>query len=138
MRTFFKLIILAALVYGGWWVWKNYDLPNWYAHIKNSIDNRDTRSVFVLPKKIGETFVEPNTIYIKDGCEFSPSTFKINNGQRIYWKNISRNEQYLVGVNFDVTIIPAGRFFVRTYNEPGTFDFNCSDDEKSKGQIIVK
>jgi len=138
MRTLFKLLVLAALVYGGWWVVKTYDLPGWYAHVKSAVNNRDTRSALVLPKKKGETFVQPNTIYIKANCEFSPTEFEIKKGERIYWQNISGNEQYLVGAGFDVKIIPAGRNFIKTFNESGNFDFNCSDNERSKGRIIVK
>ncbi len=138
IRTIFKLLILAALVYGGWWVWKNYDLPDWYSHVKNSINNRDTRSAFVLPKKIGESFIQPNTIYIKNGCEFSPTEFEIKKGERIYWQNISGQEQYLSIDGLDIKIIPSGRNFIRTFNDAGSFNFSCLDNEKFKGRIIVK
>ena len=138
MKSLFKILVLVVLVYAGWWIWKNYDLPAWYAHVKDAIDRRDTRSVFVLPQKRGEAFANPNTIYIKDNCEFSPKTLEIIRGEKITWQNISQTEQYLVGAGFDIKIIPAGRTFVKAFSQSGGFDFNCSDNEQFKGLIIMK
>lgn len=138
MRKIFKLLVLAGLVYASWWVWKNYDLPAWYSHIKSAIARRDTRSALILPQKRGVLLTHPNTIYIKNGCEFLPKILEVKIGEKIIWQNISGREQQLIGGDFGTWFIAAGRTAAKTFNESGVFYFNCADNEQTKGQIIVE
>lgn len=138
MKFLFKLFLLAALVYGGWWLWKNYDFPGWYEHARSAIKIGNTRQAIVLPRKHGEQFEKQIIIYVKNNCEFSPEKVEILAGQTIAWYNETNKEQMLFIENFDVKFLRPKIFFYKTYASPGTFGFSCDDDQNFNGQVIVK
>lgn len=138
MKKFFTLLLLAFLLYGGMYLWEKYDWPNWYQHVRNAVKIGDTRQALVLPKERGGQFAKQNIISITGNCEFSPQNMEITAGERIDWYNASGKEQIISGDVFDAKIIGAGKTYTKIFNDQGTFNFMCADDNAKKGQIIVK
>ncbi|OGZ33847.1 MAG: hypothetical protein A2Y98_02090 [Candidatus Portnoybacteria bacterium RBG_19FT_COMBO_36_7] len=137
MRTLFKLIFLIALIYGGWYVWKNYDIPAWYKTVKSAIEAKNTKGAFVWPKKRSEIQKYPAGFYIKN-CIFSPATLTINQGERITWYNQDNVDRQVIGIAIDSSLINPGKSYSKTFLETGTFEFGCDDLMQNKGELIVK
>jgi plastocyanin len=137
MRTIFKLILLAAIIYGGWYIWKNYDIPTWYKTVKAAIENRNTKGALVLPKKRGESQKDTTGFYIKN-CVFSPSSLSVNKGEKISWYNQDSVDRQVIGDVFDSGLINPAKSYSKIFYETGTFDFSCDGQTANKGQIIVK
>jgi plastocyanin len=137
MRTLFKLILLAAVIYGGWYVWKNYDIPAWYKTVRTAIDNRDTKGALVWPKRIGEPQKDSNGFYIKN-CNFTPSSMTINKGEKVSWYNQDSVDRQVIADTFDSSLINPGKSYSKIFYEAGTFDFGCDEKTINQGQITVK
>jgi len=137
MRTLFKLVLLAALIYGGWYVWKNYDIPGWYKSVRQEINAKNTKGALILPKRIGSSQKDPIRFYI-NGCNFSPSSITINKGEKITWYNKDSVDRQIIGDVFDSGLINPNKSYSKIFYESGTFEFGCSDETANKGQIIVR
>jgi plastocyanin len=137
MRTLFKLILLAALIYGGWYVWKNYDIPTWYKTVKTAIENKDTKGALVWPKRRGESQIDPNGIYIKN-CRFNPSSLTVSQGEKVTWYHEDSVDRQVIGISIDSSLINPGKSYSKTFIEVGTFEFGCDDLMQNKGELIVK
>lgn len=138
MKTLFKLIILALAVYGGWWLWKNYDFQGWYQNCKNHPLNR-TRECIKMPQKRGAQIQNEATIYLKDNCEISQAQITIEKDQIVTWYNQSKTDYIIQADNFYSYLNP-GKSFSKKYNETGTFSYTYCGEEKGSpsATIIVK
>jgi plastocyanin len=136
MRTFFKLILLVALIYGGWYMWKNYDIPTWYNTVKQAIEAKNTKDALVWPKRTGELHKDPNGFYIKN-CNFTPSSLSVNKGEKVIWYNQDSVDRQIIADTFDSSLINPGKSYSKIFYETGTFNFGC-EGETGKGQITVK
>ena len=138
MRTLFRLILLAAVIYGGWYIWKNYDIPTWYNTVRQAINARNTKGALVLPKRIEESQKkDPSGFYIKD-CQFTPTSITINKGEKVTWYNQDNTDRQVIGNVFDTGLINPSKSYTKIFNDIGTFDFACDEQKTNKGQIIVK
>jgi plastocyanin len=136
MRTLFKLILLAGVIYGGWYMWKNYDIPAWYKTVRTAIENKNTKGALIWPQKRGEPQKDPASFYIKN-CVFSPSSLSVNKGEAVRWYNEDNTDRQVVSDSFDSGLINPGKSYSRVFDEAGTYNFSC-DGETNKGQITVK
>ena len=138
MRTLFKLILLAAVIYGGWYIWKNYDIPSWYKTVKEAVNARNTKGALVWPKRIGEsTQKDPHGFYIKN-CSFSPSEITISKGEKITWYNQDSVDRQVIADVFDSSLINPSKSYSKIFYETGTYDFGCDEKTTNEGFLIVK
>lgn len=137
MRTLFKLILLAALVYGGWYLWKNYDVLSWYNQCKAQISQTKGRACLKFPVKKGSQIQNEPTFYIKD-CQFSPKEMVVLKDSKVLWHNQDSVEREVVGDNFDSSLIPSGKAYSKVFNQAGIFNFICADQSNNKGRLIVQ
>lgn len=137
MRTLFNLVLLAALVYGGWYAWKNYDIPAWYKTVKSAIQAKNTKDALVWPKKRGATEKDPAVFYIKN-CNFTPSALTINKGEKATWYNQDSVDRQIIGISIDSGLINPEKSYSKTFFEAGTFEFGCDDLMQNKAELIVK
>jgi plastocyanin len=137
MRTLFKLILLAALIYAGWYIWKNYDIGAWYKTVSQAIENKNTKGALVLPKKRGESQKDLTGFYIKN-CIFTPPAMTVAKGTRVSWYNQDSVDRQVIGPAIDSSLINPEKSYSRTFLESGTFDFGCDDLTHNKAQLIVK
>jgi len=137
MRTLFKFILLTAFIYGGWYIWKNYEIPAWYKTVKEAVDAKNTKGALVWPKRKGEIQQkDPRGFYIKN-CIFTPDNITIAKGEKITWYNQDSVDRQVIGDVFDSSLINPGKSYSKIFYETGTFDFSC-EGEAGKGQITVK
>lgn len=136
MRTLFKLILLGALIYGGWYVWSHYDLQNWYQNCKSQPAQLRLKECFKMPDKRGETTKKESAVLIKD-CQFFPAQLSITKGSKVTWYNQDEIIHQIID-DFESGIIGPGKYHSKTFNQIGSFQYNCDDEPANKGEIIVK
>jgi len=85
---------------------------------------------------------------------YIPPTIEISVGQKIMWANMTQKEQSVVSANklpienpetnqiekplFDSGPILINRYFVYTFDKPGTFEYYNRKDPSMRGTVIVK
>jgi len=85
---------------------------------------------------------------------YMPARIEITAGQRVMWANMTQKEQSVVSATmicvedpvpgqaerplFDSGAIPVGRYFERTFDKPGTFEYFNRKDSSMRGTVIVK
>ncbi len=137
MRAIFKLILFAGLVYGGWWLWQNYNLTDWYNHCVSQPKSLWLYECTKLPAKKGGQIQSEMTIQIKE-CGFFPSQISVDKLQRVIWYNNDSQDRQVSSDYFDSGIINPQKIYTRKFNQTGTFNYFCADKPENKGQIIVK
>jgi len=85
---------------------------------------------------------------------YLPAKIEITVGQRVMWANMTQREQSVVSATmisvedpesdkverplFDSGPIPINRYFERTFDKPGAFEYFNRKDSSMRGIIIVK
>ena len=85
---------------------------------------------------------------------YIPATLEVSVGQRVMWANMTQKEQSVVSANkasgqhpepnkdetplYDSGPIPIDRYFERTFDKPGTFEYFSRNDPAMRGTVIVK
>ena len=137
MKIFFKIILLLAIIAGGFFVWKNYDLTAWYNSCLLRVTKIKVFECFLsMPPKKGEKIQEPPVINIID-CKFIPGSITVPKGTTVTWYNKDKVIHQVIGDNTGNNLIGPDRTYSRFFDQTGTFTFDC-DETSSKGQIIVK
>ena len=137
IKGIFKLIVLAALAYGVWYLWSNYDIQSWFNSVKTAAKAHNTRGVLIFPKKFGTSVSEFN-INVIDECKFSPESLVIEKGAKVTWTNKDIVVREIIGDNFDSGLVNTGRTYSRIFNAAGTINYYCGDNSNNKGRIFVK
>ena len=82
------------------------------------------------PTKVGEATV--NMI----GTSFSPDTITVKKGSTVTWEDESGIVHTVTGFGVDKRISGGGSFS-NTFDEPGTYDYECTIHPGMTGKIIV-
>lgn len=138
MKFLLKLILLAALAYAGWWLWKNYDVGAWLKNCQNAPRARKTAECIKPPqKRLAPISDDEKTVFIKN-CAFAPQNAEIPKDGRIIWINEDKVDRQIISRSFDSGLINPGKQYQRMFKETGTYNYYCADQEKNTGAIVVK
>ena len=87
--------------------------------------------------------VTTNTVDIQ-GFAFSPDTITITKGTTVTWTNKDSAAHTVKGIGAALTsgtfssgTLNQGQTYSQTFNEAGTFDYECSIHPSMKGKVIV-
>lgn len=79
-----------------------------------------------------------NTVEIK-GFAFNPDTITIAKGTTVTWTNMDSAQHTVTGIGNDISseILSQGQTYSFTFNEAGTFEYQCHIHPGMKGKVIV-
>jgi amicyanin len=79
-----------------------------------------------------------NTVEIK-GYAFNPDTITIAKGTTVTWTNRDSVQHTVTGIGNDIDspILSQGQTYSFTFNETGTFEYQCHIHPTMKGKVIV-
>jgi plastocyanin len=79
-----------------------------------------------------------NTVEIK-GYAFNPDTITIAKGTTVTWTNQDSVQHTVTEINsvFSSDILRQGQTFSYTFNETGTFEYQCHIHPSMRGKVIV-
>lgn len=95
--------------------------------------NGDTQTVTILSAPQPTT----NTISIINFA-FSPASLTTNTGDTVTWVNQDSVAHRVVGPAFDSGVLSTGQSYRFTFNQSGTFNYNCSIHPSMQGVVIVQ
>ncbi|MCZ7399530.1 MAG: cupredoxin family copper-binding protein [Candidatus Methanoperedens sp.] len=80
----------------------------------------------------------PNTVEIK-GFAFNPDTITIAKGTTVTWTNQDSVQHTVTGIGNDIDspILSPGQTYSFTFNDTGTFEYQCHIHPTMKGKVIV-
>ena len=81
---------------------------------------------------------KPNTVLIK-GFAFDPATLTVTTGTTVTWMNMDSTSHTVVatGKAFSSGNLNNGQSYAHTFNETGTFEYNCGIHPTMSGKVIV-
>jgi plastocyanin len=81
---------------------------------------------------------KPNTVLIKDFA-FDPATITVAKGTTVTWMNMDSALHNVVssGNDFSSETLKNGQSYAHTFNETGTFGYNCGFHKSMTGKVIV-
>ena len=68
--------------------------------------------------------------------QFSPQAIQINSGDTVTWKNNGGVQHTVTGFGVDESLSP-GQAFSHTFNQTGTFDYECTIHQGMNGTVTV-
>ncbi len=71
-----------------------------------------------------------------ENIQFVPATVEISPGDTVKWVNNDGFPHTVTGFGVDVNVQP-GEPFTHTFNEKGTFDYECTIHPGMEGSVIV-
>lgn len=79
-----------------------------------------------------------NSVEIK-GFAFNPDTITISKGTTVTWTNGDSAQHTVTGIGNDINsqILSQGQTYSFTFNEAGTFEYQCHIHPGMKGKVIV-
>ena len=77
-----------------------------------------------------------NTVDIKDFA-FSPDTITVTKGTTVTWTNKDSAAHTVKGTGFISGTLNQGQTYSQTFNEAGTFEYECSIHPGMRGKVIV-
>ncbi len=79
-----------------------------------------------------------NTVEIK-GYAFNPDTITIAKGTTVTWTNMDSVQHTVTGIGNDISseILSPGQTYNFTFNDTGTFEYQCHIHTSMKGKVIV-
>lgn len=82
--------------------------------------------------------VAPNTVEIK-GFAFNPEALTIVKGTTVTWTNLDGASHTVTGIGNDLNsqTLGQGQTYGFTFNETGTFEYQCNIHPSMKGKVIV-
>lgn len=89
------------------------------------------------PTATTSTQVAPNNITIQN-YSFSPSTLTVKKGTTVTWTNEDSVAHSIKSATFSSTNLNTGDKFKYTFNNPGTYDYNCGIHPTMTGTVIVQ
>jgi len=81
--------------------------------------------------------VSGNAVTIK-GFAFAPQTLTIKTGTTVTWTNNDTAPHTVKSSVFESPQLAQGQSFPYTFNQVGTYDYNCGIHPSMKGQIMVE
>ncbi len=80
---------------------------------------------------------EKNVVTIQD-FKFKPAEITIQKGETITWINEDSTPHTVTGTGINSGSLNKGQSFKQTFNDAGTFNYNCTTHPYMKGKITVK
>lgn len=77
-----------------------------------------------------------NTIEIKDFA-FSPDTITVAKGTTVTWTNKDSTSHTVKGTAFTSETLGQGQSYSYTFNEAGTFEYQCGIHPSMRAKVIV-
>lgn len=77
-----------------------------------------------------------NTVLMQD-FKFQPAEITIKKGETITWINKDSAKHDVTSKTFVSGLLSIDQSFLQTFNEVGTFDYNCTQHPNMTGQVIV-
>ena len=83
-----------------------------------------------------QTSQTTNTVEIK-GFAFNPAAITIPKGTTVTWTQKDSAQHTVTGNTFSSDILSQGQTFSYTFNETGTFEYQCHIHPNMRGKVIV-
>jgi len=80
---------------------------------------------------------DKNTVTIQN-FSFQPAELTIKKGETVTWINQDTVGHTITGDSLDSKLLENGQSFSHTFNEAGTYTYNCAPHPYMKGKIIVQ
>ena len=80
--------------------------------------------------------VSTNAVDIQ-GFVFSPDTITVTKGTTVTWTNKDSAAHTVKGTGFISGTLNQGQTYSHTFNEAGTFEYECSIHTSMRGKVIV-
>ena len=84
-----------------------------------------------------ETLSETANVVNMEGSQFVPGEIQISTGEEVVWVNQDSFAHTVTGFGVDVNI-GAGENYTHTFNEAGTFDYECTIHPGMTGTVVVE
>ena len=71
------------------------------------------------------------------GFAFNPATTTISKGTTVTWTQEDSAQHTVTGNTFSSDILSQGQTFSYTFNDTGTFEYNCHIHPSMRGKVVV-
>ncbi len=71
------------------------------------------------------------------GFAFNPATITISKGTTVTWTQKDSAQHTVTGNNFSSDVLSQGQTFSYTFNDTGTFEYNCHIHPSMRGKVVV-
>ncbi|ADE36440.1 cupredoxin domain-containing protein [Methanohalophilus mahii] len=80
--------------------------------------------------------VETTNVIMED-IQFKPATIQVSVGDTVTWTNEDSATHTVTGQDFDSGNLGQGEIFTYTFDEAGTYDYECTIHPSMTGTVIV-
>ncbi|APH39599.1 cupredoxin domain-containing protein [Methanohalophilus halophilus] len=80
--------------------------------------------------------IETTSVIMED-IQFKPATIQISVGDTVTWTNEDSATHTVTGQNFDSGNLGQGETFTYTFDEAGTYEYECTIHPSMTGTVIV-
>jgi plastocyanin len=84
----------------------------------------------------GVASASPARVSIKD-FQFSPAEITIQKGEMVIWTNSGQTSHTVKFADSESPILKSGGTYSKTFNEAGTFNYECGIHPSMKGTVTV-